>query len=57
MQNFQADSGYVGEINNKKILKNFFFLIFKKKFFQCLALPKDGQKLGEVQGVYREETR
>ena len=41
LQNFQADSGYVGKINN-----NFFFKIF---FFQCLALPKDRQKLGEVQ--------
>ena len=37
MQNFQADSGYVGKINNKK----------KKKKIQCLALPKDLQKLGE----------
>ena len=40
VQHFQADSGYVGKINN-----NFFFNFF----FQCLALPKDRQKLGEVQ--------
>ena len=41
MQNFWADSGYVGKINNKKI--------FKKFFCQCLALPKDRQSFCEVQ--------
>jgi hypothetical protein len=41
VQIFRADSGYVGKINNKKKFKFF--------FFQYLALPKDRQKLGEVQ--------
>ena len=36
MQNFWADSDYLGKINN-----NLFF--FKNFFFQCLALPKDPQ--------------
>ena len=35
VQHFQADSESLGKINNKKI--------FKKIFFQCLALPKDPQ--------------
>ena len=43
MQNFQADSGYVGKINNI-----FFFKFFKKKSFQFLALPKDRQKFDEA---------
>ena len=35
VQNFWADSDSLGKINDKKI--------FKKFFFQCLALPKDPQ--------------
>ena len=35
MQTFWADSDSLGKINDKKI--------FKKFFFQCLALPKDPQ--------------
>ena len=35
MKTFQADSKNLGKINIKKI--------FKKIFFQCLALPKDPQ--------------
>ena len=41
VQHFQADSESLGKINNKKI--------FKKFFFQCLALPKDRQSFCEVQ--------
>ena len=35
VQTFWADSDSLGKINDKKI--------FKKFFFQCLALPKDPQ--------------
>ena len=35
VQFFQPDSDYMGKINIKNI--------FKKNFFQCLALPKDPQ--------------
>ena len=37
VQNFWADSDYLGKISDKKNL------IFKFFFFQCLALPKDPQ--------------
>jgi hypothetical protein len=43
VQNFQADSGYLGKIKNKKRQN------FQTILFQCLAFPKDRQKLGEVQ--------
>ena len=36
LQNFRADSEYLGKINNKK----------NQFFFQCLALPKDPQSFG-----------
>ena len=38
VQTFWADSDSLGKINDKKI--------FKKFFFQCLALPKDPQSFG-----------
>ena len=38
MQHFRADSEYLGKINTKKKVFNF--------FFQCLALPKNLQSFG-----------